>query len=197
MRRRGHLAAALGVGLCALLAACGGSDGIAPAAAHPSTAPTPTASATATTAFPVPTGPNHVPPGALSPTQVHELIAYFDDRVAKAYADGSTDGLDQILAGPELRGTAGTLGVLVSQHRRNIFTVVVDAVTIQSSSPERVVAMVNDHTTVDTFVDASTGVTLNQGLPGPEVRTFLVFIDYNPTTQAWYWTGAQKENPSS
>lgn len=111
----------------------------------------------------------------------------------EAYATGDASHLADFLAGPQLRGNAATIGVLNGRHQRNVFHVVVDSVTVLSATGDRVTVALQDHTTDNAFVDATTGQALNGGLPGPEVQSFVLFFDRNPNNGRWYWTGAQKQ----
>ena len=132
------------------------------------------------------------PSGTLTTPEARALVEDYEGRLAAAYAAGDASRLSEFLAGSELRGNAATIGVLNGRHQRNIFHVQVDDVSIASTAKDRVVVALRDHTTEDYFVDASTGETLNGGLPGPESQAFTIILDRNPGNGRWYWTGAQK-----
>lgn len=129
----------------------------------------------------------------LSPDAVRALVEDDERRLAEAYAAGDASRLAGFLAGPQLRGNTATIELLNGRHQRNVFHVVVDAVSVLSATGDRTVVAVQDHTTDNAFVDVGTGQTLNSGLPGPEVQSFVLFFDRNPHDGRWYWTGAQKQ----
>lgn len=129
----------------------------------------------------------------LTPGEAQTLVTDGERRLAGAYAAGDASHLPDFLAGPQLRGNAGTIAVLNGRHQRNIFHIVVDSASIMSGTGDRTVVAVHDHTTDNAFVDTTTGQTLNGGLPGPEVQSFVLFFDRNPHDGRWYWTGAQKQ----
>jgi hypothetical protein len=130
----------------------------------------------------------------LTPAEAQTLVTDGERRLAEAYAAGDASHLPDFLAGPQLRGNAGTIAVLNGRHQRNVFHIVVDSASIMSGTGDRTVVAVHDHTTDNAFVDTTTGQTLNSGLPGPEVQSFVLFFDRNPHDGRWYWTGAQKQS---
>jgi hypothetical protein len=130
----------------------------------------------------------------LTPAEAQTLVTDGERRLAEAYAAGDASHLPDFLAGPQLRGNAGTIAVLNGRHQRNVFHIVVDSASIMSGTGDRTVVAVHDHTTDNAFVDTTTGQTLNGGLPGPEVQSFVLFFDRNPHDGRWYWTGAQKQS---
>ena len=183
LRAAGGLAAT-----AVLLAGCSDDAGTA----HSSPTPTATAVATtstATTSGPAPTpGINHRPPGELDAAACRDLIVDFDNRLSAAYAAGDPSTLDQFLAGVELKGHDATIRQLNAKHLRNIFHVQFDSLEITSNTPDRVVFILNAHTTDNHFVDTTTNQVVNQGFPGPASQQFQIFFDYNPQNQTWYWT---------
>jgi hypothetical protein len=178
----------------ALLAACGGtgtpSTASSPTRTSATGAPPPAASGTPVRTPASTPGINTRPPGEIDAAAVRDLIVDFDERLAQAYAAGDTGHLDEFLAGSELAGNRATIQLLNSRHQRNIFHVQFDSLTITSSSPQRVVFTLNDHTTDNHFVDTTTNQVINQGYPGPGPQSFTIFFDYNPENHTWYWTGA-------
>lgn len=174
------------------LAACG-SEASPPAAAgrtaatSPSLVPAgPTAPATAALNRTMPRGP-------LTPAQVRDLVKYFEDRLAEAYAAGDTSHLAEFLAGPELTGITATITTLNNRHQRNIFHVVFDTLTITSADPDQAIFRLVDHTTDNHFIDTTTGQVINQGYPGPQAQAFTEFFSYKAADHTWYWTGAQND----
>ena len=129
----------------------------------------------------------------LTQAQVQSMVEDYEGRLQAAYAAGDATHLADFLAGPQLQGNSGTINVLNGRHQRNVFHLHVDSVSILTTSGDRIVAGVQDHTTDNAFVDTTTGQMLNGGLPGPEVQSFALFFDYNPHDGRWYWTGAQKQ----
>ncbi|HEY2703812.1 MAG TPA: hypothetical protein VGL20_08990 [Candidatus Dormibacteraeota bacterium] len=174
----------------ALLAGCDGSGTAAsPGSASALPATRAPASGAATPSGPAPTpGINTRPPGELDATACRALIIDFDERLSQAYAAGDPGHLDTFLAGVELTGHRATIQQLNSRHLRNIFHVQFDSLSITSSSPQRVVFNLTDHTTDNHFVDTTTNQVVDQGLPGPATQAFTIFLDYNPQNQTWYWT---------
>jgi hypothetical protein len=181
--------AAGGIAAVALLAGCSGESGTAVSSPTPTVTAAPTAPSTTTTSGPTPTpGINHRPPGELDAAACRDLIVDFDNRLSAAYAAGDPSHLDQFLAGVELSGHEATIRQLNAKHLRNIFHVQFDSLQITSNSPQRVVFILNDHTTDNHFVDTTTNQVVNQGFPGPASQQFQIFFDYNPQNQTWYWT---------
>jgi hypothetical protein len=195
MRRwRDAVAAAGGpVLVAALLAGCDGG-GSAASSASPPTASSPRAQAsgaltTATPSGPAPTpGINTRPPGQLDAAACRALIVDFDERLSQAYGAGDPTHLDGFLAGVELSGHTAAINQLDAKHLRNVFHVQFDSLQITSSTAQRVVFTLSDHTTDNHFVDTTTGQVINQGFPGPAAQSFTIFLDYNPQNRTWYWT---------
>jgi hypothetical protein len=191
-RRADAVRGAVGLmAVAALLAGCDGG-GTAASSASPGRSPhasAPGAAATSTPSGPTPTpGINTRPPGQLDAAACRALIIDFDDRLSLAYAAGDPDHLDTFLAGVELSGHTATIRQLNAKHLRNVFHVQFDSLQITSSTPQRVVFTLADHTTDNHFVDTPTNQIVNQGYPGPATQSFTIFFDYNPQTGTWYWT---------
>ncbi len=189
-RRRDGLGGAAGLLLAAaLLAGCDGGGTASPGSASPSPSPPAPASGATTPSGPAPTpGINTRPPGELDAAACRALIVDFDERLSQAYAAGDPSHLDTFLAGVELTGHRASIQQLTSRHLRNIFHVQFDSLTITSSTPQRVVFNLLDHTTDNHFVDTTTNQVVNQGFPGPASQAFTIFLDYNPQNRTWYWT---------
>jgi hypothetical protein len=175
--------------VAALLASCdGGGTSSSPAS------PSPRASASGAAATAAPSGPaptpgiNTRPPGQLDAAACRALIIDFDERLSQAYAAGDPTHLDGFLAGVELSGHTAAINQLNAKHLRNVFHVQFDSLQITSSTPERVVFTLTDHTTDNHFVDTTTNQVVNQGFPGPATQSFTIFLDYNPQNHTWYWT---------
>jgi hypothetical protein len=161
-------------------------------------APTASTSTTSTTEVSIPlsaitnTGlPSQVGPGPIAAAKVKSLMQYFENHVAQEYANGDADGLESYLAGSMLTGNRGTINVLNSQSRRNIYNIDVTKVIINNNESDRVVFEMKGNMTVDYFEDATTKQPVADGLPGPSAVDFLVFLDFNPANHTWYWTGEQ------
>jgi hypothetical protein len=170
-----------------------------PAASTPSAAPT----TTTTPAVSLPAAeiadpglPSQVGQGPLSQTVVQNLMQYFEDNVATAYANDDPDSLYRYMAGPMLIGNRGSVNVLKSQGKRNVYTISVSTIDIDTNEQTRVTFDMTAAETSDYFLD-TTGSTLVGGAPGPSTLDFLMFIDFNPTNHTWYWTGAENEADSS
>jgi hypothetical protein len=141
--------------------------------------------------------PSKVGPGPLSPAKVEPLMQYFENQVAKDYADGDANGLQTYLAGSMLTGNKGTINVLNSQSRRNIYSIDVTKVIINNNESDRVVFEMKGNMTVDYFEDSTTKQAIADELPGPSAVDFLVFLDFNPANHTWYWTGEQNYDTTS
>jgi hypothetical protein len=136
-------------------------------------------------------------PGKLSVAQVKALAQYFEDKVSAAYANGDADALDHYLAGPMLSGNRATINVLNSQHKLNVYRIKVGKVTIETSDTHSVIFDMTGDMVLDYFVDSATQKVLENGLPGPSQVQFAVFLDENPKTHTWYWTGEKSETSGS
>jgi hypothetical protein len=188
-RWRGALGGGGLVLAAALLAACDGGGTSASSASPSSRASTPGAATTATPSGPAPTpGINTRPPGQLDAAACRALIIDFDERLSQAYAAGDPAHLDGFLAGVELSGHTAAINQLNAKHLRNVFHVQFDSLQITSSTAQRVVFTLSDHTTDNHFVDTTTNQVINQGFPGPATQSFTIFLDYNPQNRTWYWT---------
>jgi hypothetical protein len=141
--------------------------------------------------------PSTVGPGPLKSAQVTELMQFFEDHVAQAYANGDSSTLQSYLAGSMLTGNKGTINVLNSQSRRNIYNIDVTKVIINNNETDRVVFEMKGNMTSDYFEDSTTGQQVADGLPGPSSVDFLVFLDFNPANHTWYWTGEQNYNTNA
>ncbi|HWB67730.1 MAG TPA: hypothetical protein VG708_12985 [Mycobacteriales bacterium] len=137
--------------------------------------------------------PSKIGPGALTKPQVKQLMQYFENKVAHAYATGRSDSLTHYLAGPMLSGNRATIQLLAAKHKRNVFHIDVVAVHLQANEATRLVFAMTGDMTSNYFVDTATGRVLDHGLPGPSQVKFLIFLDQNPATRTWYWTGEQSQ----
>jgi hypothetical protein len=133
--------------------------------------------------------PSKVGAGKLSTPTIKRLMQFFEDKVGRAYATGNANALDHYLAGPMLSGNRATINLLTSQHRRNVFRIHVQTVKPEANQAHRVVLDMTGDMTVNYFFDPRTHKVLSNGLPGPSQVAFLVFLDQNPKTGTWYWTG--------
>ncbi|MBV9871401.1 MAG: hypothetical protein JO214_12355 [Frankiaceae bacterium] len=177
-----------------------GSGGGAPSA--DASAPAPTVS---TTQLPGPSGapaqtltaaqvadhglPSRVGPGKLSTPTIKRLVQFFEDKVSHAYATGNADALRHYLAGPMLTGNVATVNLLTQKHRRNVFRIKVQSVKPVANTENRIILDLTGDMTVNYFFDPATHKILDHGLPGPSQVQFTVFLDRNPKTHTWYWTG--------
>jgi hypothetical protein len=202
LSQRPSAVTAVGSGLLVLaLSACGSSSsgGSTPAAAPrassspaavgspplaPKSAPTLTAQQVADTGL-----PSKVGPGKLSKPTIKKLIQYFENRVNHAYATGNAGALDHYLAGPMLSGNAGTINFLNSKHKRNVVRIRVETVKPQTNEAHHLIVNMTGDMTLNYFFNPRTKKVLDNGLPGPSQVAFLVFMDQNPKTKTWYWTG--------
>jgi len=191
-----RLAAALAVitVLGGATAACGSG--------HPAAKATATANSSTRASIPVtlladPGLPSHVGAGPLSAPVATQLMQYFEDHVAQAYAANNADSLYGVLAGPMLTGNRATINLLASQHRRNVLHVAVDTVTIDTADKTRTVLDMNGQLTNNRFFDTTTGQPLVGGTSQGGPVNFQVFLDYNPNNNTWYWTGEQDLNKSA
>jgi len=194
---------AVGSGLLVLaLSACGSSSsggGGAPAAAPrvsssstavaapplaPKSAPTLTAQQVADTGLPSKVGAGKLP----APT-IKKLLQYFENKVNHAYATGNASALDHYLAGPMLSGNIGTINFLNSKHKRNVVRIKVETVKPQTNEAHHLIVNMTGDMTLNYFFNPRTKKVLDNGLPGPSQVAFLVFMDQNPKTKTWYWTG--------
>jgi hypothetical protein len=141
--------------------------------------------------------PSHVGPGKLSTPTIKRLVQYFEDKVSKAYADGDSAALDHYLAGPMLSGNRATINLLNSQHKRNVFRIRVESITPETNEAHSVIVDMTGDMVLDYFVDTDTHKVLNNGLPGPSQLQFAIFLNENPKTHTWYWTGEQSETTGS
>jgi hypothetical protein len=199
--------AALVLAASAAVAGCGStsSGGDTPRAvpaATPSSVPTPASSPLVGPTLPPGTTPtlsaqqvadtglpSKVGPGKLSNPTIKRLMQFFEDKVSRAYATGNADALSHYLAGPMLTGNRGTINLLSSQHRRNVFKIRVQTVKAEANTGHRIILDMTGDMTVNYFFDPRTHKVLNNGLPGASQVTFTVFLDQNPATGTWYWTG--------
>ncbi|HEY2794510.1 MAG TPA: hypothetical protein VGJ28_19270, partial [Micromonosporaceae bacterium] len=133
--------------------------------------------------------PSTVGPGKLSAPTLKRLMQFFEDKVGRAYATGNADLLDHYLAGPMLSGNRATIGLLSAQHRRNVFKIQVQSVKAQSNQADEVILEMTGDMTLNYFFDPRTHKILDHGLPGPSQVQFTVFLNQNPATHTWYWTG--------
>jgi hypothetical protein len=138
--------------------------------------------------------PSKVGPGPLKAPQVKLLMQFFENHVAQDFANGDATGLQTYLAGTMLTGNKGTINVLNSQSRRNIYNIDVTKVIINNNETDRVVFEMKGNMTVDYFEDSTTKQPVANELPGPSAVDFLVFLDFNPANHTWYWTGEQNYN---
>lgn len=180
----------------------------------PGAAPAATPSQVATTSTPSPTVPgtgqglsaqqvansglpSTVGAGELSTPTLKRLVQYFEDKVSKAYASGDAGALSHYLAGPMLSGNRATIGLLNSKHRRNVFRIHVQSVQPESNQKHQVILRMVGDMTVNYFFDPRTHKVLDHGLPGPSQVRFVVFLNQNPATGTWYWTGEKADTSSS
>ncbi|MBV9412365.1 MAG: hypothetical protein JO148_12265 [Acidimicrobiia bacterium] len=193
MRRRSTALASIAL-LGAVMAACGAGGGHKAAVGQ--RARSGPSSSAATVSIPAaaladPGLPSQVGPGPLSTPVATQLMQYFEDRVAQAYATNDADSLYRYLAGPMLTGNRGTINAFVARHRRNVLHLVVDNVTIDTADKTRTVLDMNGHLTDNRFFDTTTGQPLLGGASQNGPVGFQVFLDYNPGNHTWYWTGEQ------
>jgi hypothetical protein len=141
--------------------------------------------------------PSKVGAGKLSAPTLKRLVEFFENKVGRAYAEGKPDVLDHYLAGPMLSGNRATINLLNSKHRRNVFRIRVKSVKAQSNQAHSVILTMNGDMVLDYFVDPRTHKVLDNGLPGPSQVKFIVFLNQNPTTGTWYWTGEKSAASSS
>jgi hypothetical protein len=134
--------------------------------------------------------PSQVGPGPLPVGVVTQLMQYFEDKVAAAYADNDADSLYRYLAGNMLTGNRASVNLLRSQGKRNVFAIAVTTVDVSDNEHDRITFDLTAQETQNYFVD-TTSSTLDAGLPGPSTLYFLIFLDFNPGNGTWYWTGAQ------
>ena len=131
--------------------------------------------------------------GRLSAATVKRLLQYLEDRVASAYAHGRPNELEHYLAGPMLSGNRATILLLNSKQRHNVFRIKVDSVHLIANQAHRVVFTMTGDMQLDYFYSTTTHKVLDHGLPGPSRVKFLVFLDENPKTHTWYWTGEKSD----
>lgn len=197
------------------LAGCGGSSsGGAAADTTPSAVPSATSTAPVTpeTGLPTPLAsvptlsaadvadhglPSSIGPGKLSNAKIKALIQYFEDKVAKAYATGSSTALQHYLAGPMLSGNRATISLLSKQNKLNVFRIRVETVTPETNEKRHLIFDMTGDMVLDYFVDSRTHKVVNNGLPGPSQVQFAIFLDENPKTHTWYWTGEQSESTAN
>lgn len=207
--RRLLAAGALTTGVACAIAGCGGHASTA-GAARSTTAPT--TSDSPATASPPNTAPgttlsaadvadsglpSRVGSGKLSKRVVEQLVQYFEDKVARAYATGDADALDHYLAGPMLSGNRATISLLQRQGKLNVFRIHVTSVSPQTNEANHVIVNMSGDMELDYFVNTKTRKVLDHGLPGPSQVQFVIFLDRNPATHTWYWTGEQAANSGS
>jgi hypothetical protein len=201
MRRPSRVAALAGL-IVAAATACGSASHGTPSAAPAASVtqpPAPAAGPIAPTSTSAPklgaqqvadTGlPSKVGAGKLSTPTIKRLMQFFEDKVSRAYATGDANALEHYLAGPMLTGNRATINYLASQHKRNVFRIKVESVKPQANTAHRIILDMTGDMTVNYFVDPRTRKVLNNGLPGPSQVAFTVFLDQNPATGTWYWTG--------
>jgi hypothetical protein len=156
--------------------------------------PTPLAGSTLTAADVADPGlPSKIGPGKLSNATIKKLVQYFEDNVAKAYADGDANALEHYLAGPMLSGNRATITLLAKQDKLNIFRIRVQKITAETNEAEHVIIDMTGDMVLNYFIDSKTHKILENGLPGPSQVQFAIFLDRNPKTNTWYWTGEQSE----
>jgi hypothetical protein len=141
--------------------------------------------------------PSKVGSGKLSARTLKRLVQFFEDKVSRAYADGNPDALDHYLAGPMLSGNRATINLLTSRHRRNIFKIRVESVKPQSDQAHSAIVEMTGDMTLNYFADPRTHKVLDNGLPGPSQVQFIVFLNQNPATGTWYWTGEKSATSST
>lgn len=171
-------------------------DGSGAPAPAPAAAPVPLAQPSLDTQEVADPGPASVYGAQPTPSQVKRLIQFFENRVNHAYATGDADALSHYLAGPMLSGNRATVLLLDKQHKHDVVRVAAHTVKILTSRPHQVIARMTARMTADYFVDTRTGKVLDDGLPGPSPVQFVVFLDQNPHTHTWYWTGEQAGDSS-
>jgi hypothetical protein len=150
----------------------------------PASAPTLTAEQVADTGL-----PSKVGPGKLSTPTIKRLIQFFEDKVSRAYATGNADALDHYLAGPMLNGNRATISFLTSKQKRNVYKIRVETVKPQTNEAHHVIVQMTGDMTLNYFFNPATRKVLDNGLPGPSQVQFTIFLDQNPKTKTWYWTG--------
>ena len=69
--------------------------------------------------------------------------------------------------------------------------------TPQSNQAHEAIVEMTGDMTVNYFFDPRTHKVLDNGLPGPSQVRFIVFLNQNPTTGTWYWTGEKADTSSS
>jgi hypothetical protein len=130
-----------------------------------------------------------VGPGKLSTPTLKRLMQFFEDKVSRAYATGDANALSHYLAGPMLSGNRATIGLLSAKHQRNVFRIHVQSVKAESNQAHEVILDMTGDMTVNYFFDPRTHKVLDNGLTGPSPVQFTVFLNQNPKTGTWYWTG--------
>jgi hypothetical protein len=135
--------------------------------------------------------PSKVGAGALPKKTVIKLAQFFEDKVSAAYADGKPNELYHYLAGPMLTGNRGTISLLNSQNKRNVYKIKVRSATLQTNQAHHIVFTMTGDMTVDYFYNSKTRKIIDNGLPGPSQVKFVMFFDQNPKTKTWYWTGEE------
>jgi hypothetical protein len=141
--------------------------------------------------------PSKVGAGKLSTPTLKRLVQYFEDKVSRAYATGNVDALSHYLAGPMLSGNRATIGLLNSKNKRNVFRIRVQSVTPQSNQAHAAIVEMTGDMTVNYFFNPRTHKVLDNGLPGPSQVRFIIFLNQNPATGTWYWTGEKADTSSS
>jgi hypothetical protein len=192
--------------LAGAIGGCGSGSNDAPAAAPAVVAPTPAVISPSLPPAPAPlatpdhqvlsaqqvadTGlPSRVGGGKLSTPTIKRLMQFFEDKVSRAYATGNADQLTHYLAGPMLTGNRATIGLLSGKQKRNVFKIKVQSVTPETNEAHHLIFDMTGDMTVNYFFDPRTHKVLDNGLPGPSQVQFVVFLDQNPKTHTWYWTG--------
>jgi hypothetical protein len=133
--------------------------------------------------------PSKVGAGKLSTPTIKRLMQFFEDKVSHAYATGHANALTHYLAGPMLTGNRATINLLTSKQKRNVFRIKVQSVTPQTNQAHHLIFDMTGDMTVNYFFDPRTHKVLDNGLPGPSQVQLIVFLDQNPKTGTWYWTG--------
>jgi hypothetical protein len=206
-RIRAGLLTGCGAGLTiSMLTACGGGSSTASPPSAPVSSPTASTAATGPVAPPpAPAAtlsaqqvsdrglPSHVGAGKLSKPTIKKLMQFFETKVGKAYATGNADSLSHYLAGPMLSGNRATIGLLTTKHKRNVFRIHVETVKPQTNEAHHLIFNMTGDMTVNYFFDPATHKVLDNGLPGPSQVQFTVFLDQNPKTGTWYWTGEKAD----
>jgi hypothetical protein len=204
-RRIASVSTLAAVSLGVLLSGCGGGSGGTPSTPDAAGAGVPSAAPTTNSQLAAPTRaagqtftasqvanpglPSKVGAGKLSTPTIKRLAQYFEDKVSHAYATGNADALRHYLAGPMLTGNIATINLLNQKHRRNVFRIKVQSVKVVANTSHRIIFDLTGDMTVNYFFDPSTHKILNRGLPGPSQVQFTVFLDQNPKSGTWYWTG--------